>query len=46
MTRWPLKVKIHQECKWILCGISNFPAAFKKKNTYDDKRPQFIHIDW
>lgn len=18
----------------------------KKKNTYDDKRPQFIHIDW
>ena len=33
MTRWPLKVKIHQECKWILCGISNFPAAFKKKKT-------------
>ena len=29
-----------------MCYLELSRRIQKKKNTYDDKRPQFIHIDW
>lgn len=29
-----------------MCYLELSHRIQEKKNTYDDKRPQFIHIDW
>lgn len=30
----------------LMCYLELSRRIQEKKNTYDDKRPQFIHIDW